>query len=122
MPPAADALDGVDLSQYFATRLPAERSVFSEADSKNERNDTLRAIRRGDWKLVLDRFSGELALYDLAADPAERDDVSEQRPEVVRQLRADLDAFMARPAVAESRVLDGVEPRELEQLRALGYL
>ncbi|MBW2268524.1 MAG: sulfatase [Deltaproteobacteria bacterium] len=120
--PAPAEVDGVDLSQYFTAGLPAERSVFSEADHKNERNDALRGIRRGDWKLVLDRFNGELALYDLAADPGERDDVSERRPEVVRELRAGLDAFMARPAVAESRVLDGLQPRELEQLRALGYL
>lgn len=120
--PPPDALDGVDLSQYFAARLPAERSVFSEADRKNEHNDALRAIRRGDWKLVLDRFSGELVLYDLAADPGEHEDVSQRHPEVAATLRTELDAFMGQAPAAEPRLLPGLTPAELEQLRALGYL
>ncbi len=120
--PVPAGFDGVDLSAYFAAGLPAERSVFSEADRKNKRNGPLQAIRRGDWKLVLDSNSGELELYDLATDPEERSDVSERRPEVVRGLRAELEIYLARPAVAESQVLRGIRPQELEQLRALGYL
>jgi arylsulfatase A-like enzyme len=66
------------------------------------------AIRRGDWKLCLGRGSGgfsapvkiepkpgepEGELYNLAADPAETDNLYAQRPQVVRELTALLDRY-----------------------------
>jgi arylsulfatase A-like enzyme len=120
--PVPAGLDGDDLSRHFDGRIPPERSVFSEADRKVERHDSLRAVRRGDWKLVLDRFTGELALYDLAADPGERVDVSADHPERVRELRAEIDAFMARPPVGEAPRLEELDADETEALQALGYL
>ena len=41
--------------------------MFIEA----ENHDALRAIRRGRWKLILDRISEELVLYDLIEDPTD---------------------------------------------------
>ena len=115
-------LDGEDLTPHLAGGSLPERSVFAESDRKNAQNDMLRAVRRGRWKLVLDRFDGDVALYDVVDDPGERVDLARRRPEVVTRLRAELDAFMAREAVAEPRLIRGFDPRELEQLRALGYL
>jgi arylsulfatase A-like enzyme len=120
--PVPPGLDGVDLSRHFDAGLPQDRSVFGEADRKIERHDSLRAVRRGDWKLVLDRFTGELALYDLAADPGERVDVSAAHPERVRELRAEIEAFMARPPVGEAPEVVELGTEEIEALRALGYL
>jgi arylsulfatase A-like enzyme len=60
----------------------------------------------------------ELELFDLRADPGERDDLALQRPEVLSALRA----------IAEARSDAGFDPEALlippeltEQLRALGY-
>jgi choline-sulfatase len=58
-------------------------------------------------------------LYDLAADPGEKRDVSAERGEVARALRAELlPALEARPLDAAS--VPGHEVRE--RLRALGYV
>ena len=120
--PVPDGLDGVDLSRHFEAGIPRDRSVFSEADQRNQRTDSLRAVRRGDWKLVLDRFTGRLALYDLAGDPGERVDVSAAQPERVRELRAEIEAFMAQPPVGKPPVVAEFDAEEIEALRALGYL
>lgn len=55
----------------------------------------LHAIRVGDWKLFLrrddaqlkDTSGSEAALFNLATDPGEAKDVSEEQPEIVRQLQ-----------------------------------
>jgi arylsulfatase A-like enzyme len=120
--PVPDGLDGVDLSRHFDDGIPQDRSVFGEADRKVERHDSLRAVRRGDWKLVLDRFTGALALYDLAADPGERVDVSARHPERVRELRAEIEAFMARSPVGQAPKLIELDADEMKALQALGYL
>jgi arylsulfatase A-like enzyme len=45
-------------------------------------------IRRGDWKLFLDREGNPQALYDLATDPLEFFDRSAAEPDIVRDLVA----------------------------------
>jgi arylsulfatase A-like enzyme len=57
-------------------------------------------------------------LYDVAADPAERNDLSEELPGEVRRMRGLIDAFY-RDAPSMSGV---VVPEQREALRALGYL
>jgi hypothetical protein len=84
----------------------------------------------GPWKLVRNvvRAPGkpEVELYDFAKDPFDRQDVSGQHPDVVRELSAELDAWK-RQAVAQRVKPDSEAARtlnadELERLRALGYI
>ncbi len=49
-------------------------------------NAHLKAIRRGPLKLIQSMDENHTELYDLAADPGERDDLSERRPEDRRGL------------------------------------
>jgi arylsulfatase A-like enzyme len=44
------------------------------------------AVRAGDWKFVRNRSSAAVELYDLKADPGERNDLAAAQPEVVRRL------------------------------------
>jgi len=48
-----------------------------------------RSIRDGDWKLIRGR-KGELELYNLANDPAEIEDLSEEEPEKAKELESKL--------------------------------
>ena len=71
---------------------------------------------------MLDRFSGESALYDLAKDPGEKRDVQQAAPAVTAALREELDRFMSREPIGEPRPLPEFTEEELQSLRELGYL
>ena len=73
-------IDGVDL-------LP-----FITGEKQNAPHDTLfwmtsnqGAVRQGDWKLIIESDSSRL-LFNLRTDLAERNDLSNAHPEIVKQL------------------------------------
>jgi arylsulfatase A-like enzyme len=84
----------------------------------------LRALYLGNFKLVTsskqrDRDAG---LFDLDADPREKDDLRERRPEKHRAMQAELVRW--REALLPPLALDTVEnidPETQRQLEALGY-
>ena len=47
-----------------------------------------KAVLDGDWKLQVNGARDKVWLYDLAADPAERNDLSSARPDKVKALSA----------------------------------
>jgi arylsulfatase A-like enzyme len=49
------------------------------------------AMRKGQWKVVKQR-SNDFQLFDLASDPAETNDLSALRPDMKKQLLAELEA------------------------------
>ena len=67
-----------------------ERTLFWEW--RSEGSNQLAAMR-GQFKLVVTR-GGKPELFDVEGDPAERRDVSAQYPELTKQLRAELDAWL----------------------------
>jgi len=129
-------LDGAGLSfqePSFAGLVRGEGGApalaFGEVDFDpvNPRNEDKRAHKKtivvGNWKLVRDDPTGTLELYDLTADPAERSDLSRERPDLRDRLLALLEEREAgarsTAAVAETRELT---EEELERLRGLGYV
>ncbi|MGD9722866.1 MAG: arylsulfatase [Pirellulales bacterium] len=107
-------LDGRDMwpSIVAGAASPHEELVLNCAPQHG-------ALRKGNWKLVLngqhntgdgDTF-GQAAvlpverveLFDLAADLGEQHDLSNERPEVVRRLRARYDALAAQAAPSLAR-------------------
>jgi len=54
------------------------------------------SIRQGDWKLIEFFDTGNVELYDLAADPSESKDLAAQSPEKAKQLRDALAAWRKR--------------------------
>ena len=88
-------IDGIDLLPFVTGQAAplAARTFFW-------RSGSYEAVRDGDWKLQVSQDPRRLWLFDLAADPTERSDLSAQRTDVVNRLRAELaahDREMAKP-------------------------
>jgi len=129
--PRPAALRGSDLRRL--RRQPAERVVLTEATNDQRQ---VRAIIRGDQKLMaFISPEGETLgwkLYDLAEDPGELDP---QSPVTAPRLQATLfemikrdpdpggfpAEFKAGQKLSGPKVAPGVDPKQLERLKALGY-
>ncbi len=109
-PPQDRVLDGRDISSLmFDPKAGAVRDTHLYFTA----NQTLAAIRQGDWKLFVsappgngqgkkgkvakkaasnaDAESTGPLLYNLATDPAETKNVADERPEIVTKLQAEAD-------------------------------
>lgn len=91
---AAD-FDGEDASAAWLGKGPHVRTKPLFWKTSSPGSDSF--IREGQWKLrrPTRRKDGELELYDMVADPAEVKNVAAQRPEIVKQLSAKLEAWIA---------------------------
>jgi arylsulfatase len=116
---AADPFLKEDVSASHPDARAALLAVKARWPAGQARERTLRTTR---YKLVeRPRPQGgwRSALYDLEADPGEKRDLADEQPELAQRLRQQLDgAFASVPAPPALEL----EPRELEALRALGYV
>jgi arylsulfatase A-like enzyme len=84
-------VDGINLLPVWTGKASApERTLFWEWQS--EGCDQLAALR-GRFKLVVNR-GGKSELYDVAGDAGERRDVSALYPELTRELRDEINAWL----------------------------
>jgi arylsulfatase len=82
-----------------------------------------RTVSDGRHKLLFDLASGRAQLFDLAADPGEKVDVSSKRPREARRLQVALRRWMERREGPRTPGESSRRAKELEKrLRALGYL
>ena len=94
-PPEGVTLDGFDMLPVLRGEVRSpRREMFWE-----RRLD--RAARVGDHKWIeAEKGSG---LFDLARDPGEKNDLSAERPELVKQIKARFAAWKAAMEAAEPR-------------------
>ena len=79
-------LEGINLFPVMEDRAqPIERTIFWRSIVGNRLQ---RAVRRGDWKLVID--GNNTFVFDVRADPGERHDLAAKRQDVANELRAAL--------------------------------
>jgi len=91
--PEAVTLDGVDLGPLLLDGAePPERSLFW-------RHGTMRAVRRGPWKLCVGDQAPEL--FNLAEDLAETRDLARQKPALAGALLAELSEWEQEVAPAK---------------------
>jgi len=76
-------LEGVDLVPIARARPSTDRALFWRIANAGRQQ---RAVRRGDWKLLLD--ADDLLLFDVRGDVGERFDRAASRPALVRELLA----------------------------------
>ncbi|HEX9637803.1 MAG TPA: sulfatase [Acidobacteriota bacterium] len=110
----------VEGSPWAAGRSYAISEVFSSpargADS--ETREDLFAVVLGDWKYLRSSRGWE-ASYDLIGDPAERKSILGSRPDLEAQARSIW--RQRQSALLEKVRRKELDPRALEELRALGY-
>lgn len=85
--PVAPSMQGNDLRPLFASDDADRGPVFGSAGTKH---------MVVDWphKLIVDLRFGTIELYGLDEDPRERENLADARPELVRALRGELQAWL----------------------------
>jgi arylsulfatase A len=96
-PPADRVLDGVNVLPILEGR-PVDRPhpLAWQFDFAKEGPWTL-SLRRGPWKLLADAQREHFALYNLVDDVGEQRDRAAERPDLVKDLRSELDQFRFPP-------------------------
>jgi arylsulfatase A-like enzyme len=89
--PADAQLEGINLFPILEGRAPeVERTLFWRSTSYNYQQ---RAVRSGDWKLVVD--GGSVFVYNISEDIGERNDLARSRQDIAQRLRPLLTAWEA---------------------------
>ena len=96
--PAGHTLDGISIAPLLRhpKKLPKEREIVWYYPLEKDHflgGKSAMAIRRGHWKLIEFFQTGEKQLFDLATDPAEKQDQAAAQPDLVRQLSSRLAAW-----------------------------
>jgi arylsulfatase A-like enzyme len=80
------------------------------------------SVSEGSYRLVRPEGGAPGALFDRSTDPAEQVDLAQERPEVLERMTKLVDDYLEQPPATWSGGPDvEIDPKELEQLRALGY-
>lgn len=99
-------LDGVDLAPFLRGENPATphaRLFWRLSDAETH------VMREGDFKLVKTKKDLEPVLFNLAADPKERENVAAAFPEVARSMK---ESYRAWNAQMIAPVIPGIGPNE----------
>ncbi len=92
--PGDRPIDGRSLVPLLTQNAPSPHDwIFWE-------NGKQRAVRRGDWKLILNPpktdmrdFTGNDLLFNIKEDPRETSNLAEQKPELVKELKAKIEEW-----------------------------
>ncbi len=81
-----------------ATAEPKRDLFWGRREGGKFRGGTIEAVRRGDWKLLRPMPGKPLELYNLKDDPQEQKNRAKSEPATFKELKAALDAQLARYA------------------------
>jgi arylsulfatase A-like enzyme len=80
--------DGINLFPVLERKAPpVERTLFWRTAGPTPVNMNQKAVRSGDWKLMIDGAVSRSFLFDVKADPGERQDWFARRPDVAQRLQ-----------------------------------
>ena len=90
--PTDRPIDGVDIQPVLTGGTLPERTILWALSSVSENEF---AVRRGDWKLLLDKKYEPKQLFNLREDPLELFNLLDENPRVVNELSRDLELIMS---------------------------
>jgi len=93
-PPTDRKLDGFDVTPVLTDDKPSPHESLCWT-WKEGKDQSWQAIRKHEWKLVRRTESAAWELYDLKADYGESKDLASAKPELVKELAADFDRWLA---------------------------
>jgi arylsulfatase A-like enzyme len=125
--PEGVKLDGEDVSDILLQRTGRDRKgpLFWEWRSTVAGNPEYTpppiAVRKGDWKLLTDKEQKRVELYNIPADPEERQNLAASQPEVTAELaklalawKSELPAGEEGPVVATGKKKGKAAPNQRE--------
>jgi arylsulfatase A-like enzyme len=71
----------------------ADRNLFWRTAGPSPVNMNQKAVRSGDWKLLVDGAVTRIFLFNVKADPGEREDLFARQPGAVQRLQQLLAAW-----------------------------
>jgi arylsulfatase A-like enzyme len=107
--PSDREYDGVDLLPFIADTT--HESV--PHPTLYWRADYNKAIRKGNWKLIVDHEHKVIRLYDLASDRFEKSDRHTDFPELIRELEGELETW-------EKEMMQPLWPRIMDYKMVIG--
>jgi arylsulfatase A-like enzyme len=89
------AVDGISLTGVLRGKEPPARDAlfWHYPHYSNQSVQPGGAVRAGNWKLIEFYENGRLELFDLSKDTSESRNLSAEKPDVVKELHAKLDAW-----------------------------
>jgi arylsulfatase A-like enzyme len=97
------------------------RMAYSEEDYE-ESSYLMDSVIKPPYKLIHYPKAGVSELFDLYADPLEQRSISDERPELVADLMAELTAWKEAQVRLASEGVAEIDEGTTEQLRSLGYI
>lgn len=82
----------------------------------------LKGIMKYPWKLILNRNTNKIELYNLTEDPRELNNIYEKHPEIVSELMKHIDSLPHKKETPASENTTILPPELKEQLEKHGYL
>jgi len=117
----------IEAAAQGAEEADGARPRYSQLDQtwgrRGEEPDPLVSMQKGRFRIFHKPGKPERdELYEVESDPYEQEDLAEERPELVEELRQDVHAYLESPAPRWGGPMEvQLDDFELGQLRALGY-
>lgn len=90
-PETRGPIDGLDISGLMTGQAPSPRTEFLFCGAERQKSGNFKGLaqgmRQGDWKILGKHLEKDAKLYNLANDPAEKQNLAQKNPQTLAALR-----------------------------------